>query len=55
VISQIVADELQVSPEDVTVSDVVDTHDRVYTITTGSYSSRFASVGTTALVNATAN
>jgi 2-furoyl-CoA dehydrogenase large subunit len=53
VISQIVADELGVHPDDVTVSDVVDTHERVYTITTGSYSSRFASVGTTAVVMAT--
>jgi 2-furoyl-CoA dehydrogenase large subunit len=53
VISQIVADELGIHPDDVTVSDVVDTHDRVYTITTGSYSSRFASVGTNAVVNAT--
>lgn len=53
VISQIVADELGISPDDVTVSDVVDTHDRVYTITTGSYSSRFASVGTNAVVAAT--
>jgi 2-furoyl-CoA dehydrogenase large subunit len=52
VISQIVADELDIDPEDVTVSDVVDTHDRVYTITTGSYSSRFASVGTSAVVSA---
>jgi len=53
VISQIVADELEIHPEDVTVSNVVDTHDRIYTITTGSYSSRFSSVGTTALVQAT--
>jgi len=53
VISQIVADELGIHPDDVTVSDVVDTHDRVYTITTGSYSSRFASVGTNAVVDAT--
>ena len=53
VISQIVADELGIHPEDVTVSDVVDTHDRVYTITTGSYSSRFASVGVNAVVDAT--
>jgi len=53
VISQIVADELGLDPEDVTVSNVVDTHDRIYTITTGSYSSRFASVGTNALVDAT--
>lgn len=52
VISQIVADELGIHPEEVTVSDVVDTHDRVYTITTGSYSSRFASVGTNAVVDA---
>jgi 2-furoyl-CoA dehydrogenase large subunit len=53
VISQIVADELGISPDEVTVSDVVDTHDRVYTITTGSYSSRFASVGVNAVVAAT--
>jgi 2-furoyl-CoA dehydrogenase large subunit len=53
VISQIVADELGIHPDDITVSDVVDTHDRVYTITTGSYSSRFASVGTSAVVKAT--
>ncbi len=53
VISQIVADELGIHPDDVTVSDVVDTHDRVYTITTGSYSSRFASVGVNAVVDAT--
>jgi 2-furoyl-CoA dehydrogenase large subunit len=53
VISQIVADELGINPDDVTVSDVVDTHDRVYTITTGSYSSRFASVGVNAVVAAT--
>ncbi len=53
VIAQIVADELGIHPDDVTVSDVVDTHDRVYTITTGSYSSRFASVGVNAVVAAT--
>jgi 2-furoyl-CoA dehydrogenase large subunit len=52
VICQIVADELGVIPGDVTVHNVVDTHQRVFTITTGSYSSRFASVGTTALVKA---
>ena len=53
VISQIVADELDIHPEDVTISDLVDTHDRIYTITTGSYSSRFASVGVNAVVDAT--
>lgn len=52
VISQIVADELGVHPDDVTVSNVVDTYDRVYSITTGSYSSRFSSVVTTAVVTA---
>jgi 2-furoyl-CoA dehydrogenase large subunit len=35
------------------VSDVVDTHNRLYSITTGSFSSRFASQGTTAVVRAT--
>jgi len=53
VISQIVADELGIDPKDITVSDVVDTHDRLYSITTGSFSSRFASQGTTAVVRAT--
>ena len=53
VISQIVADQLGVTPDEVTVSDVVDTHDRLYSITTGSFSSRFASQGTTAVVRAT--
>ncbi|NIM95427.1 MAG: molybdopterin-dependent oxidoreductase [Anaerolineales bacterium] len=52
VIAQIVADELGVHPDDVTISNAVDTHDRVFSITTGSYSSRFSSVGTTALVKA---
>ncbi len=53
VIAQIVADELGISPDDVTVNDIVDTHDRLYSITTGSFSSRFASQGTTAVVRAT--
>jgi 2-furoyl-CoA dehydrogenase large subunit len=53
VIAQIVADELGISPDDVTVMNVVDTHDRIYSITTGSFSSRFASSGTTAVVRAT--
>jgi 2-furoyl-CoA dehydrogenase large subunit len=52
VISQIVADQLEIHPEDVTVSTDVDTHKGIYTITTGSYSSRFSSVGTTAIVDA---
>lgn len=52
VIAQIVADEFGIDPQEVTVSNVVDTHDRLYSITTGSYSSRFASQGTTAVVRA---
>lgn len=52
VIAQIVADELGVNPDEVTVTDVVDTNDRLYSITTGSYSSRFSSQGTTAVVKA---
>jgi 2-furoyl-CoA dehydrogenase large subunit len=52
VICQIVADEFGINPDNITVSDVVDTHDRLYTITTGSFSSRFASQGTTAVVRA---
>ena len=52
VMAQIVADELGIHPDDVTVSDVMDTHQRLVSTTSGSYSSRFASIGTTAVITA---
>jgi 2-furoyl-CoA dehydrogenase large subunit len=52
VISQIVADELDISPEDVTVVDECDTAKNFWSISSGTYSSRFASVGTSAVAAA---
>ncbi|MBI2494640.1 MAG: xanthine dehydrogenase family protein molybdopterin-binding subunit [Candidatus Rokubacteria bacterium] len=49
VVSQIVADELGLVPEDVTVVDEMDTFTRVWSISSGTYSSRFGSVGTSAV------
>jgi 2-furoyl-CoA dehydrogenase large subunit len=49
VVSQIVADELGVRPGDVTVVDEMDTFTRVWSISSGTYSSRFGSVGTSAV------
>jgi len=49
IVSQIVADELGVTPEDVTVVDEMDTFTRVWSISSGTYSSRFGSVGTSAV------
>ncbi len=48
VITQVVADELGVPPERITVVSQVDTLTSVWGITTGSYSSRFSSVGASA-------
>jgi 2-furoyl-CoA dehydrogenase large subunit len=48
VVSQIVADELGLAPPDVTVVDEMDTFTRVWSISSGTYSSRFGSVGTSA-------
>jgi len=48
VVSQIVADELGLKPQDVTVVDEMDTFTRVWSISSGTYSSRFGSVGTSA-------
>jgi 2-furoyl-CoA dehydrogenase large subunit len=48
IVSQIVADELGVQPRDVTVVDEMDTFTRVWSISSGTYSSRFGSVGTSA-------
>ncbi len=50
VVSQIVADELTISPDDIRVIAGIDTFTRFWSITTGTYSSRFASVGTSAVV-----
>jgi len=49
VVSQIVADELGLTPEDVTVVDEMDTSTRFWSISSGTYSSRFGSVGTSAV------
>src|SRR5262247_1127543 len=48
IVSQIVADELGVEPRDITVVDEMDTFTRVWSISSGTYSSRFGSVGTSA-------
>jgi 2-furoyl-CoA dehydrogenase large subunit len=52
-VSQIVADELGVSPDAVRVISGIDTFTRFWSITTGTYSSRFASVGASAVAMAT--
>jgi len=49
IVAQIVADELGLRPEDVTVVDEMDTFTRVWSISSGTYSSRFGSVGTSAV------
>jgi 2-furoyl-CoA dehydrogenase large subunit len=48
IVSQIVATELGLEPRDVTVVDEMDTFTRVWSISSGTYSSRFGSVGTSA-------
>src|SRR3990172_3682484 len=52
VVKQIVADELTISPDDVRVVSGMDTFTRFWSITTGTYSSRFASVGASAVAMA---
>ncbi|HXH84026.1 MAG TPA: xanthine dehydrogenase family protein molybdopterin-binding subunit [Candidatus Tectomicrobia bacterium] len=49
IVSQIVASELGIEPRDVTVVDEMDTFTRVWSISSGTYSSRFGSVGTSAV------
>ena len=49
VVSQIIADELGLTPEDVTVVDEMDTFTRFWSISSGTYSSRFGSVGASAV------
>jgi len=53
VVKQIVADELSISPDDVRVVSGMDTFTRFWSVTTGTYSSRFASVGASAVAMAT--
>ncbi|MBI3076881.1 MAG: xanthine dehydrogenase family protein molybdopterin-binding subunit [Deltaproteobacteria bacterium] len=50
--AMIVADELGIPMDDVQVLAEMDTATRVWSITTGTYSSRFASVGTSAVATA---
>lgn len=49
VVAQIVAHELGLRPEDVTVVDEMDTFTRFWSISSGTYSSRFGSIGTSAV------
>jgi 2-furoyl-CoA dehydrogenase large subunit len=49
IVAQIVADELGIAPDDVTVVDEMDTFTRIWSISSGTYSSRFGSVGTSAV------
>ncbi|MDP6560063.1 MAG: xanthine dehydrogenase family protein molybdopterin-binding subunit, partial [Candidatus Binatia bacterium] len=53
VVQQIVADELTITPDEVRVVSGIDTFTRFWSITTGTYSSRFASVGASAVAMAT--
>ena len=48
IVAQIVADELGLAPGDITVVDEMDTFTRVWGISSGTYSSRFGAVGTSA-------
>ncbi|HYF95422.1 MAG TPA: xanthine dehydrogenase family protein molybdopterin-binding subunit [Symbiobacteriaceae bacterium] len=52
VAAQIVADELGISPKDINVISEFDTATRAWSITAGSYSSRFASVTSSAIAGA---
>lgn len=52
VAAQIVADELGIHPSDISVVSEFDTASRVWSITAGSYSSRFASVTSSAIAGA---
>jgi 2-furoyl-CoA dehydrogenase large subunit len=48
VIAQVVADELGIAPDEITVVDEMDTFTRLWGVSSGTYSSRFAAVGTSA-------
>jgi 2-furoyl-CoA dehydrogenase large subunit len=49
VAAQILADELGLDPRDITVVDEMDTFTRVWSVSSGTYSSRFGSVGASAI------
>jgi 2-furoyl-CoA dehydrogenase large subunit len=49
VVTQILADELGVDPAEITVVDEMDTFTRIWSVSSGTYSSRFGSVGTSAV------
>jgi 2-furoyl-CoA dehydrogenase large subunit len=49
IVAQILADEMGIDPDDITVVDEMDTFTRVWGISSGTYSSRFGSVGTSAV------
>lgn len=51
-VAQVVADELGVTPDDITVVGEMDTFTRPWTISSGNYSSRFASAGLSAFAEA---
>src|SRR5208337_508736 len=48
VVAQVVADELAIAPDEITVIDDMDTFTRLWGVSSGTYSSRFAAVGTSA-------
>jgi 2-furoyl-CoA dehydrogenase large subunit len=48
ILAQVVADEFGVTLDDVTVTDEMDTFERIWSVSSGSYSSRFAAVGASA-------
>ena len=50
VVAQIVADELGLHPDEITVVDEMDTFRTTWSISSGTYSSRFGSIGTSAVV-----
>jgi 2-furoyl-CoA dehydrogenase large subunit len=50
--SQIVADELGVDPEDINVIAGMDTNEKAWSVSSGTYSSRFGSVGHSAVLGA---
>ena len=49
VVAQVVADELGLTPDDVSTVDAFDSHTSVWSVSSGSYSSRFAGIATGAV------
>jgi 2-furoyl-CoA dehydrogenase large subunit len=52
-VAQIVADALGVSPDEIATVDEFDSHTSIWSISSGTYSSRFAAVATSAVAKAT--